>query len=81
LGIVDEGLHEGILFVDQDSEFVQKDWYIYSIPNGDDCRSFRAFQWIHASRTPWMTYRLSVRKVVPTLTSNERRGLSLNGRC
>jgi hypothetical protein len=24
---------------------------------------------------------LSVRKVVPTLTSNERRGLSLNGRC
>jgi hypothetical protein len=25
LGIVDEGLHEGILFVDQDSEFVQKD--------------------------------------------------------
>jgi hypothetical protein len=25
--------------------------------------------------------KLSVRKVVPTLTSNERRGLSLNGRC
>jgi hypothetical protein len=24
---------------------------------------------------------LSVRKVVPTLTSNEHRGLSLNGRC
>jgi hypothetical protein len=24
---------------------------------------------------------LSVRKVVPTLTSNERQGLSLNGRC
>jgi hypothetical protein len=24
---------------------------------------------------------LSVRNVVPTLTSNKRRGLSLNGRC
>jgi hypothetical protein len=27
------------------------------------------------------TITLSVRNVVPTLTSNERQGLSLNGRC
>jgi hypothetical protein len=26
-------------------------------------------------------YKVSVRNVVPTLTSNERQGLSLNGRC
>jgi hypothetical protein len=32
----------------------------------------------------WMllaTSKLSVRNVVPTLTSSKRRGLSLNGRC
>jgi hypothetical protein len=34
-----------------------------------------------ALRTPdgWLSYRVSVRNVVPTLTSSKRRGLSLNG--
>jgi hypothetical protein len=34
-----------------------------------------------AKQDPIQWLRLSVRNVVPTLTSNKRRGLSLNGRC
>jgi hypothetical protein len=34
-----------------------------------------------SARVPHGGRQLSVRNVVPTLTSNKRQGLSLNGRC
>ena len=39
LGVLDEGVHDGVLLAGQDPNFAQQDCYIRASPDGDYCRS------------------------------------------
>ena len=39
LGVLDEGVHDGVLLAGQDPNFAQQDCYIRASPDGDYCES------------------------------------------
>src|SRR6185503_16854857 len=51
LGVLDEGVHDGVLLARQDPSFAQQDCYIRAIPDGDYCGSLCARQRLHPRRT------------------------------
>jgi hypothetical protein len=55
-------------------------WRVAYVPSAGMSPSACAVRFTWASRRP-LAWWLSVRNMVPTLTSSKRRGLSLNGRC